>query len=129
MAAYSNRRRSAFVMALTDMDHFWGEVFGDEVFYDLNYSDLFTRLWLYRDTRFRKTELYGFMPKVSHRTAVKYVQLAIERGLLVERPDPDDGRSKRISMSPDLRRRIERFLDYALQRFEKGVFGADTRKN
>lgn len=120
--AYSDRRRRAFVVALQTADAYWGEVFGDELFYDLNYSDLFTRMWLAGERRFKKTELYPFMPKVSHRTAVKYVQKAIEHGLLEEAVDPNDRRLRRITMSADLRAKIEQFLDYSLQIFEHGPF-------
>ena len=99
---YADRRRRAFVIALQESDAHWGALFGDEVFYDLNYSDLFTRMWLARDRAFTKTELYRFMPKVSHRTAVKYVQTAIEKGLLDETVDDQVRRRRRITMSPQL---------------------------
>lgn len=120
--SYSTGRRRAFVTALTEMDRYWGEVLEDQTFYDLNYSDLFTRMWLERDRWFRKTDLHGLMPKVSHRTAVKYIQKAIDSGLLLEKPDPDDLRCKRVAMSADLIRRIERFMDHALATFESGPF-------
>ena len=116
---YADRRRRAFVIALQESDAHWGALFGDEVFYDLNYSDLFTRMWLARDRAFTKTELYRFMPKVSHRTAVKYVQTAIEKGLLDETVDDQDRRRRRITMSPQLLKVIENFLDASLQTFEK----------
>ena len=116
---YADRRRRAFVIALQESDAHWGALFGDEVFYDLNYSDLFTRMWLDRDRAFTKTELYRFMPKVSHRTAVKYVQTAIEKGLLDETVDDQDRRRRRITMSPQLLKVIEDFLDASLQTFEK----------
>ena len=116
---YADRRRRAFVVALQESDALWGALFGDEVFYDLNYSDLFTRMWLARDRAFTKTELYRFMPKVSHRTAVKYVQTAIEKGLLDETVDDQDRRRRRITMSPQLLKVIEDFLDASLQTFEK----------
>ena len=116
---YADRPRRAFVIALQESDAHWGALFGDEVFYDLNYSDLFTRMWLARDRAFTKTELYRFMPKVSHRTAVKYVQTAIEKGLLDETVDDQDRRRRRITMSPQLLKVIEDFLDASLQTFEK----------
>lgn len=116
---YADRRRRAFVIALQESDAHWGALFGDEVFYDLNYSDLFTRMWLARDRAFTKTELYRFMPKVSHRTAVKYVQTAIEKGLLDETVDEQDRRRRRITMSPQLLNVIEDFLDASLRTFEK----------
>ncbi|TVP53377.1 MAG: MarR family transcriptional regulator [Halomonadaceae bacterium] len=109
-------------MALTEMDRYWGEILGDPAFYDLNYSDLFTRMWMQQDRWFRKTELYELMPKVSPRTAVKYVQKAITSGVLLEKPDKDDMRCKRIAMSPELVTRIEDFIDHALATFEQGPF-------
>ena len=114
--------RRAFAAALQKSDATWGDLFGDDVFYDLNYSDLFLRMWLSEQKHFRKTELYPFMYKVSHRTAVKYVQLAIDRGLLQESTDPTDRRARLISMSPTLRRRLERFIDASVQTFLDGPF-------
>jgi hypothetical protein len=58
------------------------------------------------------------MPNISQRTAVKYVQIAIDHGLLIEHTDPQDLRSKRITMSADLKRKIELFLDYSISVFE-----------
>lgn len=118
---YSDKKKRQFVHALTSIDHYWGEIFADNLFYDLNYSDLFTRMWLQSDQPFRKTELYQFMPKVSQRTAAKYIQTAIDRGLLLETPDLEDRRSKRVSMSEDLINRIEQFLDYSIAVFAQGL--------
>lgn len=58
------------------------------------------------------------MPNVSQRTAVKYVQIAIDHGLLLEHTDSEDLRSKRITMSHDLKQKIEKFLDYSISVFE-----------
>jgi hypothetical protein len=58
------------------------------------------------------------MPNISQRTAIKYIQTAIDHGLLVERMDPRDLRSRQVTMSADLRRRIELFLDYSISVFE-----------
>ena len=98
------------------------DVLGDKLFHDLNYYDLFTRMWLRfndaNDMRLHKSELYQLMPNVSQRTAIKYIQIAIDHGLLIEHVDPDDLRSRRITMSSDLKRKIELFLDYAISMFE-----------
>lgn len=125
---YSLARRKSFVLALHEIDRFWGEVFPDETYYDLNYSDLFTRMWLAGDSPLKKTELYAFMPRVSLRTAVKYVQRAIESGLLTETMDPADRRSKRVALSPGLARSIEGFIDHALVTFDSGPFRRDMKK-
>jgi len=117
--SYSNERRRSFVLALQEIDRFWGEVVGGETYYDLHYSDLFTRMWLHGDGEFKKTELYAFMPRVSHRTAVKYVQRAIAEGLLIETSGNHDRRTKQISLSAELSQRIERFLDHGVATLEK----------
>ncbi|MBN9124538.1 MAG: MarR family transcriptional regulator [Nitrosospira sp.] len=95
------------------------EVLGNTLFHDLNYYDLFTRMWLELDGTYYKSELYQLMPNVSQRTAIKYIQTAIDHGLLIECIDPQDLRSKRIGMSNDLRRKIELFLDYSVSVFEE----------
>lgn len=111
---YTDNERRWFVLALQQIDACWGEIVGGEAYYDLHYSDLFTRLWLHRHEPPRKTDLYDFMPRVSRRTAVKYVERAIREGVLVEVTDPQDRRCKRVSLSPGLTNRIERFFDRAL---------------
>ncbi len=125
---HSLARRKSFVLALHEIDRFWGQVFHDEAYYDLNYSDLFTRMWLAGDRPLKKTDLYVFMPRVSRRTAVKYVQRAIESGLLTETIDPADRRAKRVALSADLARNLESFIDHALTTFGSGPFARDAGK-
>ena len=118
----ADARRRQFIHLQNDTDQYWMDVLGDTLFHDLNYYDLFTRMWLRfndaNDTRFHKSELYQLMPNVSQRTAIKYIQIAIDHGLLIEHVDPDDLRSRRITMSSDLKRKIELFLDYSISVFE-----------
>ena len=125
---HPDTRRRDFIDLLNDTDQYWVEVMGDRLFHDLNYYDLFTRMWLRLNNSrgspgctveaFRKSELYQLMPNVSQRTAIKYIQIAIDQGLLIERMDPGDLRSRRVTMSADLKRRIELFLDYSISVFE-----------
>ena len=118
----ADARRRQFISLQNDTDQYWMNVLGDTLFHDLNYYDLFTRMWLRfndaNDTTFHKSELYQLMPNVSQRTAIKYIQIAINHGLLIEHMDPDDLRSRRITMSSDLKRKIELFLDYSISMFE-----------
>lgn len=116
---HRNARRRQFIQLLDSTDRYWVEVLGNRLFHDLNYYDLFTRMWLKLDDTYCKSELYQLMPNVSQRTAIKYIQAAIDHGLLVEHVDPQDLRSKRIGMSDDLRRKIELFLDYSVSVFEE----------
>lgn len=111
-------KRRQFVQLISQTDRYWMDVLGDKLFHDLNYYDLFTQMWLKPNRAFRKSELHRLMPNISQRTAVKYVQIAIDRGLLIEHTDPEDLRSKRITMSAGLKRKIELFLDYSISVFE-----------
>ena len=119
----SNDRRGQFVQLLANLDQYWIEVLGNKLFHDLNYYDLFTQMWLKvdssEDDTFRKSELYKLMPHISQRTAIKYIQTAIDHGLLIEQMDPQDQRSRQITMSPDLKRKIELFLDHSISMLQE----------
>ena len=122
----TNARRRQVIQLLNSTDQYWMDALGDKLFHDLNYYDLFTQMWLRFDDTFHKSELYQLMPNVSQRTAIKYVQIAIDHGLLVEHINPDDLRSRRITMSADLVQKIELFLDYSISVFE--IFPAPASK-
>ncbi len=119
---HTNARRRQFIQLLNSTDQYWMDVLGDKLFHDLNYYDLFTQMWLrLNETRrdiFYKSDLYRLMPSISQRTAIKYIQIAIDHGLLIEHVDPEDLRSKRITMSVDLKHKVELFLDYSISVFE-----------
>jgi len=57
------------------------------------------------------------MPNISRRTAVKYVQKAVDQGLLVEKECEHDRRMRLILLSADCLVRVERFLDFTCRRF------------
>jgi hypothetical protein len=119
----SNARRRQFIQLLNNTDQYWMDALGDKLFHDLNYYDLFTQMWLRLNNNssdtFYKSELYQFMPHISQRTAIKYIQIAIDHGLLIEDINPEDLRSRRIKMSADLKQKIELFLDYSISIFKE----------
>jgi DNA-binding MarR family transcriptional regulator len=57
------------------------------------------------------------MPNISRRTAVKYVQKAIEQGFLAETPCEADRRIRLITLTPMALEKIEVFLDYSSRCF------------
>lgn len=118
----ADARRRQFIQLLSNTDQYWIDTLGNPLFHDLNYYDLFTQMWLRLNgapgDTFHKSELHQLMPNISQRTAVKYIQIAINHGLLIEQIDPDDLRSRRVTMSLDLKQKIELFLDYSISVFE-----------
>jgi hypothetical protein len=98
----------------------WIDVFqGNTEFYSAVYWDLLSRMWKNR-TPVRKTDALKFMKSVkSAHTAGKYVEVAIAEGMLVETDNPEDARSKLVSLSADMRTRLDGFFDQAVSEVRK----------
>lgn len=73
-------------------------------------TSLFLWLWIRRDDQTRKTEAYELMPGISHRTAVKRVQTAIDDGWILERRRKHDKRAIIIRLSKKAKEKINEFL-------------------
>lgn len=105
----------------------WLSVFGDDRdFWSAAYWDLFTNLWD-SDGPVRKTDALKFMRAIkSAHTAGKYVEAAIDKGFLIEADNPEDARSKLLTLSPEMRERLDVFLDTAVGdiRLTSGAFDA-----
>jgi hypothetical protein len=110
-------RGQAVARAILDMDHRWTASFGDIGLNDLNYCDLFCSMWSEEQPFFAKTVLCEFMPGVSRRTAVRYVQSLIDGGWLEETNAGHDRRIKYVTLSKAIADRLERFLAYVDERF------------
>ena len=115
-----HQQRLLFVHALNSMDSAWMEFLKDADFLDINYSDLFTGLWLAEEP-VRKQEAVDFMHHLGPQTAKKYLDKAIAKGRVVEVIDPDDRRARLITLSPALRTDLEAFFDHAISLFRKAV--------
>jgi len=118
--AERHQQRSKFVQALNAMDGTWVRFLQDKDVLDINYSDLYTGLWAAGEP-LRKQEALLLMRNLSPQTAKKYLDNAIAKGLLIESPDPSDGRAKLIALSPDLKGRLEVFFDNAIEIFRKAL--------
>jgi len=114
------KQRSAIAQAIMDIDIQWSKTFQSTCL-SLDYCDLFTHMWLCRSEPQRKTDLYPLMPNVCNRTAVKYVQRAIDDGYLVEYQDENDRRVRLVGLSDDVSIDVERFLDYSTRRFREAL--------
>lgn len=113
----SRVKGQAVARAILDMDFEWAEHFGDIGLNDLNYSDLFCQMWSGDEPQFTKTALYDFMPGVSRRTAVRYVQELIDAGWLIEATAEHDRRIRYVSLAATIEDRLEHFLAFVHQRF------------
>ena len=92
---------------------------GDTDFYDAAYWDLFTNMWRSR-TPVRKTDALKFMTSIkSAHTAGKYLDVALKHGMLLEQENPADARSKLLTLSEDLRRKLDAFFDLVIGQMQK----------
>ena len=115
--------RRVFAQALMQIGLHWQAILHDDEFHSPNYFDLFTEIWLKGGEPVCKTDCYRFMPGVSTQTAKKYVERAVERGHLLERGNPQDGRSRVIALSPAMKAQLERTFDLTAQQLRKVLIG------
>jgi hypothetical protein len=111
---FSRDQRLQYLDMTVRFGNAWLEVFQDDTdFYSAAFWDLFTNMWR-SEQPVRKTDAMGFMKAVkSAHTAGKYVDTAIEKGLLVESDNPEDARSKLIALTSDMRARLDIYMDKA----------------
>ena len=100
----------------------WIDIFkGNTEFYSAAYWDLFTRMWRHNGP-VRKTDALGFMTAVkSAHTSGKYLETAIGHGWLIETENPVDARSKLLTLSPEMERRLGVFFDVAVREIRQAA--------
>ncbi len=116
-AQFKDAQRRAYLTFTERLGGEWLVVFqGNTEFYSAAYWDLLTGLWR-QDEPVRKTDALAFMQAVkSPHTAGKYVETAVAYGYVIEAPNPEDARSRLLSLSPDMRQRMDAFFDRALEK-------------
>lgn len=112
---YNDDQRRAYLTFTDQVGRGWVTLFGgDTEFYSAVYWDLFTHLWR-TAAPVRKTDAARAITGVkSPLTATKYIETAIDRGLIVETVNPEDARSKLLQLSPALRAQMDAFFDDAV---------------
>jgi len=112
---YSNAAHRQYLDLLAHVGDRWLALFeGNVDFYSAHYWDLLTTLWEARDP-VRKTDALACMKSVrSAHTAGKYMDAAIEAGIIVETGNPMDARSRLVALSPEMRGHMDAFFDAAV---------------
>lgn len=112
---YTCDQRKEYLNMIDHVGRNWLDVFqGDPEFYSAAYWDLLTRIWK-SDRPVRKTDALKFMIGIkSAQTAGKYLESAIEHDFIREEENPKDARSKLVSLSPEMRARLDVFFDLAV---------------
>ena len=112
---YNEHQRQEYLELMDRMSVHWLAVFGGrEAFYSAQYWDLFKTVWRSRRP-VTKTEALKCMTGIkSAHTAGRYLETAIEEGLLVEEDNPEDKRSRIIRLSPEMKRNLDAFFDRAV---------------
>jgi len=126
---YGREQHEEYLRMTENVGGHWLKVFqNDTEFWSAVYWDLFTRLWQARGD-VRKTEALAYMKAVkSAHTAGKYLETAIRRGLVEERDNPQDARSKLVRLAPSLQARLDAFFDSAVSEMRRaGDRVAETR--
>lgn len=112
---YTGDQRKEYLNMIDHVGQNWLQVFkGDPEFYSAAYWDLLTRIWK-SHRPVRKTDALKFMIGIkSAQTAGKYLETAIEHGFIHEEENPKDARSRLVSLSEEMRDRLDGFFDLAV---------------
>ena len=112
---YTVDQRKEYLNMIDHVGRNWLDVFkGDPEFYSAAYWDLLTRIWK-SDRPVRKTDALKFMIGIkSAQTAGKYLESAIDHEFILEEENPKDARSKLVSLSEEMRGRLDVFFDLAV---------------
>lgn len=113
---FSEDQRQQYLLMTDRIGGGWIHLFGDNTeFYSAAYWDLLTGIWRVRGP-VRKTDALKMMKAIkSAHTAGKYIDTALQSGILVEEDNPQDARSKLLRLSPDMRQKMDVFFDEAVE--------------
>jgi len=112
---YNNAQHMQYLEMTDSVGRSWLDVFkGDTEFYSAAYWDLLTGIWR-ANGPVRKTDALRYMTAIkSAHTASKYVESSIKAGVLLESDNPEDARSKLLTLSNEMRERLDAFFDNAV---------------
>ncbi len=112
---YNSEQRREYLNMTDRIGMSWLKVFqGQQEFYSADYWDLLTGIWR-AGGPVRKTDATRMMRGLkSAQTAGKYVEAAIQHGILSEEENPRDARSRVVCLTPEMLERLDEFFDQAV---------------
>lgn len=125
---YTDDQRRGYLEFIDRIGIKWVNVFeGDTEFYSAAYWDLLTHLWR-NPNPIRKTDAGRTITGVkSPLTAAKYIDTALERGMIIEKENPEDARSKLLALSPPMRAQLDAFFDDAVHELRSAAKDVEKR--
>lgn len=125
---YTDSQRRVYLEFTDRIGKGWVEVFeGDTDFYSAAFWDLFTHLWRNPEP-VRKTDAGRAITGVkSPLTAAKYIDTALSRGMIIEKENPEDARSKLLALSPPMRAQMDAFFDDAVHELRAAAKDLENR--
>lgn len=113
---YTSDQHKNYLAATRKIGTDWVEVFqGNSEFYSTDYWDLFTEMW-FVGKPIMVSDALKFMKAIkSPYTARKYLQKVIDEKLVIETKNPNDDRSTLVSLSPDMKSRLDNFFDITVE--------------
>ena len=125
---YTDSQRRVYLEFTDRIGKGWVEVFeGDTDFYNAAFWDLFTHLWRNPEP-VRKTDAGRAITGVkSPLTAAKYIDTALSRGMIIEKDNPEDARSKLLALSPPMRAQMDAFFDDAVHELRAAAKDLENR--
>ena len=127
---YNDAQRREYLDMSERIGKQWLGVFQEDTeFYLAAYWDLFTQLWK-SGGPVRKTDALKFMVGIkSAQTAGKYIETAIEKGLILEMDNPEDARSRLLELSEPMKLRLDEFFDQAVQNLRHSFHSIESSQS
>ncbi len=124
-AAYTDRDRMRYLELTDHVANAWLETFDYDLdFYTPEAWDLFTGFYRTGCRPATKSEAQLYMRHAGTKKRIAFLKTAVEKRYLQAQPHPTDKRSQLLTVSADVKRRLDRVFDVALDEIN-AKFAAD----
>ena len=114
-AAYTDRDRMGYLELTDHVANAWLETFDYDLhFYTPEAWDLFTGFYRTGCRPATKTEAQLYMKHAGTKKRIAFLKAAVEKRYLRTQTHPTDKRSQLLTVSPDVKRKLDHVFDVAL---------------